>query len=129
MHPNFQDPARTTTLRNRTRSGSQGLDVRNSSPSNAQGDVFFLDIPFYRTLYDVVGSVKRHVECTSCGRLVFVLTYKGLCSFLLHSDQGSLSKSSGGIWFHQPSIRSGTSDHDSFFRRRDRSREQGAQSA
>ena len=26
------------------------------------------------TLYDVVGSVKRHVECTSCGQLVFVLT-------------------------------------------------------
>jgi hypothetical protein len=26
------------------------------------------------TLYDVVGSVKRHVECASCGQLVFVLT-------------------------------------------------------
>jgi REP element-mobilizing transposase RayT len=26
------------------------------------------------TLYDVVGSVKRHVECPSCGQLVFVLT-------------------------------------------------------
>jgi hypothetical protein len=28
----------------------------------------------WATLYDVVGSVKRHVECTSCGRLVLVLT-------------------------------------------------------
>ena len=31
------------------RSCSQGLDVRTSSPSNAEGEVFFLDIPFYRT--------------------------------------------------------------------------------
>ena len=79
-------------------------------------------------LYDVVGSVKRHFEFTSCGRLVLVLTYKGLCSFL-HSDQGSLSKSSGGIWFHQPSIRSLISDHDSLFRLPDFSGRRGAQSA
>jgi hypothetical protein len=26
------------------------------------------------TLYDEVGSVKRQVECASCGQLVFVLT-------------------------------------------------------
>ena len=26
------------------------------------------------TLYDVVGSVKRHFECASCGQLVLVLT-------------------------------------------------------
>ncbi len=26
------------------------------------------------TLYDDVGSVKRQVECASCGQLVFVLT-------------------------------------------------------
>src|SRR5271165_6578450 len=49
MHRNFQDPARATTLRNRTRSCNQGLDVRNSLPPIAQGEVFFLDIPFYRT--------------------------------------------------------------------------------
>jgi|HubBroStandDraft_3_1064219.scaffolds.fasta_scaffold121950_1 hypothetical protein len=49
MIRNSQDPARQETLRNRTRSCSQGLDVRNSSPSNAQGEVFLLDIPFYRT--------------------------------------------------------------------------------
>ena len=49
MHPNLQYPARFVAIRNSTRSCSQGLDVRNSSPSNAQGEVFFLDIPFYRT--------------------------------------------------------------------------------
>jgi hypothetical protein len=46
----------------------------------------------------------------------------------LHFDQGSLLESCGGIWFHQPSIRSRTSDHDSFFRLRDHSRRQDAQS-
>src|SRR5882672_8173276 len=47
----FQDPVRTTTLRHATRNAqrAQGLDVTNSSPSNAWGEVFFLDIPFYRT--------------------------------------------------------------------------------
>jgi hypothetical protein len=45
----FSGPGALTTLRNRLRSCSQGLDVGNSSPSNAEGEVFFLDIPFYRT--------------------------------------------------------------------------------
>ena len=49
MHPIFQDPARQETLRNRTRSCDQGLDVRNFLPPIAEGEVFFLDIPFYRT--------------------------------------------------------------------------------
>jgi hypothetical protein len=49
LHPIFQDPGRTTTLRNSTGSCNQGLDVRNSSPSNARGEVFFLDISFYRS--------------------------------------------------------------------------------
>ena len=52
MNQISRDPARPTTLRNSTRSCSQGLDVRNSSPSNAEGEVFFLDIPFYRTRRD-----------------------------------------------------------------------------
>src|SRR5271156_215263 len=46
----------------------------------------------WATLYNVVGSVKRHVECASCGQLVFVVSYEGLCCFL-HLDQGSLLES------------------------------------
>src|SRR5437764_11847911 len=48
-----------------------------------------------------------------------------LCSF----DQGPLSESRGGTWFHQPSIRSLDSDHDSLFRLPNCSGRQGAQSA
>jgi len=44
----YHKPACRIALRKSTRSGSQGLDVRNSSPSNAREECFFLDIPFYR---------------------------------------------------------------------------------
>jgi hypothetical protein len=46
-----------------------------------KGKVFLLDIPFYRTLYNLVGVVKRHVECLSSAfrcvgaELVFFFTY------------------------------------------------------
>jgi hypothetical protein len=29
----------------------------------------------WAALYDVVGSVKGHVECASCGQLVFAFSY------------------------------------------------------
>ena len=46
MDQNFQDPARLITLRNSLRSCSQGLDVRISLTSNAEGKCFFLTSPF-----------------------------------------------------------------------------------
>ena len=82
------------------------------------------------TLYDVVGSVKGHLGFASREGSFFSSPIRIFSlSFSFIFDQGSLRKSSGGFWFHQPSIRSPRkADHDSFFRRRDRSREQGAQS-
>jgi hypothetical protein len=65
----------------------------------------------------------------TAGQFVLAFFLKGPFASSCTFDQGSLLESCGGNWFHQPSIRSLTSDHDSFFRRRDRSREQGAQSA
>ena len=44
-----QDSARPKAFRNSTHRCRQGLDVRNSLPPHAEGEVFFLDIPFYRT--------------------------------------------------------------------------------
>src|SRR5229473_1496575 len=59
----------------------------------------------WATLYDGVGSVKRHLEFTSREGSFFSSYLKNLFSFL-HFDQGSLRESSGGNWFHQPSMRS-----------------------
>ena len=56
------------------------------------------------TLYEGIGSVKRHFQMVSREARFFFL-YKESCSSL-HFDQGSLRESSGGNWFHQPSIRS-----------------------
>src|SRR5712664_3573723 len=78
------------------------------------------------TLYDGVGSVKGHVEFASRRGLFFSSPERN--SSLSFIRPRLARESGGGFWFHQPSIRSLTPDHDSFFRRRDRSREQGAQS-
>jgi len=43
--------------------------------------------------------------CAPRGSFFSFLPWKNLFSFL-HFDQGSLRESSGGNWFHQPSIRS-----------------------
>jgi hypothetical protein len=80
------------------------------------------------TFYDGVGSVKRHVEFAGRGARFFFLPERIF----------SLSCISTKARFVNPAVESGstnhlfgrhTTDHDSFFRRRDRSREQGAQSA
>ncbi len=79
------------------------------------------------TLYEGVGSVKRHLEFTSLGTCFFLprRSFSLSCistkaRFLnLAVDSGSTNH----LFGHR------SSDHDSFFRRRDRSREQGAQSA
>src|SRR6266478_8255132 len=78
-------------------------------------------------LYEGVGSVKRHLEFTSLGTCFFLprRSFSLSCistkaRFLnLAVDSGSTNH----LFGHR------SSDHDSFFRRRDHSREQGAQSA
>ena len=59
---------------------------------------------------------------------VFFTYWKAFDLALAHATS-SLSESCGGSLFHQPSIRSLTSDHDSLFRLPDSSGRQGAQSA
>jgi hypothetical protein len=89
---------------------------------------FLLRLYLCATLYDGVGSVKRHFDCTS----------RWARFFFLPDGIFSLSCISTKARFVNPAVETGstnhlfghrTSDHDSFFRRRDRSREQGAQSA
>jgi hypothetical protein len=74
------------------------------------------------------GSVKRHVDCARRGGSFFFLPERIF----------SLSCISTKARFVNPAVETGstnhlfghrTTDHDSFFRPRDRSREQGAQSA
>src|ERR1019366_3026676 len=76
----------------------------------------------WATLYNRVGVVKRHVDRR---RVLFFPFVEGFgfgvavdFGFAFCScDQGPLLESCGGRnWFHQPSIRSLTSDHDSLFR-------------
>ncbi len=49
------------------------VDLRNIGSSGGLYADASIPIPQRATLYDVVGSVKRHVECASWGQLVFVL--------------------------------------------------------
>src|SRR5437879_5542984 len=81
------------------------------------------------TLYDGVGSVKRHLDCARRGARFFPFFPERIFSLSCISTKAR---------FVNPAVETGstnhlfghrTSDHDSFFRRRDRSREQGAQSA
>src|SRR6266436_9545803 len=76
----------------------------------------------------MASALSRDTKSVQAASGLFSLDLRGTLLFL--SFRPRLAReSNGGIWFHQPSIRPPTSDHDSFFRRRDRSREQGAQSA
>src|SRR5712692_132051 len=97
---------------------------RPTSPTLAKTHKDGLPKSFFRlqgsaTLYDGVGSVKRHVDYSRRKGSFFLSYLKE--SFLFLAFRPRLARESGGgFWSHQPSIRPLTSDHDSFFRRRDR---------
>jgi len=83
------------------------------------------------TLYEGVGSVKRHFGCTSregsffsSPERIFSLSFSCCISTKARFVNPAVETGSTNHLFGHR-----TSDHDSFFRRRDRSREQGAQSA
>src|SRR6266478_2015690 len=86
------------------------------------------DIEIYVPPSMMASALSRDTKSVQAASGLFSLHLRGTLLFL--SFRPRLAReSNGGIWFHQQSIRPPTSDHDSFFRRRDRSREQGAQSA
>src|SRR5436853_6878544 len=85
----------------------------------------------FATLYEGVGSVKRHFGCTShegsffsSPERIFSLSFSCCISTKARFVNPAVETGSTNHLFGHR-----TSDHDSFFRRRDRSREQGAQSA
>lgn len=69
------------------------------------------------TLYDVVGSVKTHFRCAIVA-MFFFFPVRIFCFF---STKARTVNPAVDVWFHQPSIRSPATDHDSLFRRPDRS--------
>jgi hypothetical protein len=78
------------------------------------------------TLYDVVGSVKRHLEFANHGRFASCFPKPDLPLISTKARFVNLAAETGStnhLFGHR------TSDHDSFFRHPDRSGEQGAQSA
>jgi hypothetical protein len=77
--------------------------LQNQTPKGAPPK-FVFGLYVSATLYEGVGFVERHVDC-SRPRGSFFSYLKESFSFL-HFDQGSLHESCGGNWFHQPSIRS-----------------------
>src|SRR6266567_3167624 len=83
----------------------------------------------WATLYDGVGSVKGHVEFTSREGLFFSSPKRNSSLSFISTKARFVNRavetgSTNHLFDHPPK-----GDHDSFFRRRDRSREQGAQSA
>jgi hypothetical protein len=82
----------------------------------------------WATLYDGVGSVKRHLEFTIC-ESSFFSSPKRIFSLSCISAKARFVNPAVEFLV-PPTIYSITpkGSHDSFFRRRDRSREQGAQS-
>ncbi len=56
------------------KSVEQRPDNSKSRPFEGHEESATRKIKGWPTLYDDVGSVKRQVECASCGQLVFVLT-------------------------------------------------------
>jgi hypothetical protein len=81
------------------------------------------------TLYNYVGVVKRHFytfigDCVWCGRFFFLLTR----NLLFCPTKARILNPAAERWFHQPSIRSSTTDHDSCFELPACAGRQGAQS-
>jgi hypothetical protein len=82
------------------------------------------------TLYEGVGSVKRHVGFTIREGSFFVSFIRVFSlSFSCISTKARCMNPAVEIGSTNHLFGRRVTDHDSFFRRRDRSREQGAQSA
>jgi len=122
-----------------------GLDGFHTDRANEKGKVksptlqnrglgtrkLILGFTVWATLYEGVGSVKRHFGCTSregsffsSPERIFSLSFSCCISTKARFVNPAVETGSTNHLFGHR-----TSDHDSFFRRRDRSREQGAQSA